>query len=52
MRSDGLVVSQKIDMDHFNSVDANAEQFELILDFTDDVKEMMVAEGIEDDDAA
>jgi len=38
----------KVDVDHFNSVHAEEPQFELILDFTDDVKEMMIADGIEE----
>ena len=38
----------RLDVDHFNSVHADAPQLELVLDFTDDVKEMMIAEGLED----
>ena len=42
----------KLDVDHFNSIHPDEEQLALILDFTDDVKEMMIAEGIEDEEAA
>lgn len=38
----------QLDVDHFNSVHPDVEPVQLILDFTDDVHEMLVAEGIED----
>ena len=38
----------RLDVDHFNDVHADEPQLELVLDFTDDVKEMMIAEGLED----
>jgi hypothetical protein len=38
----------RLDVDHFNEVHADEPQLELVLDFTDDVKEMMIAEGLED----
>lgn len=41
----------RLDLDHFNSVHPDEEQLELVLDFTDDVAEMLVAEGIEDEAA-
>jgi len=38
----------RLDVDHFNSVHPDEEQYELPLNFEDDVREMMVAEGIEE----
>jgi hypothetical protein len=38
----------RLDVDHFNSAHPDEEQLELVLDFTDDVKEKMIAEGLED----
>ena len=38
----------RLDVDHFNSVHEDQEPVQLILDFTDDVAEMLVAEGIEE----
>jgi hypothetical protein len=38
----------RLDVDHFNSLDPKAESHQLVLDFTDDVKEMMIAEGLEE----
>jgi hypothetical protein len=38
----------RLDVDHFNSVHPDQEQYNLILDFTDDVEEMLVAEQIQD----
>jgi hypothetical protein len=38
-----------LDIDHFNDVHPNEEQLELVLNFTEDVEEMLIAEGIEDD---
>jgi hypothetical protein len=38
----------RLDVDHFNSANPVEEPIQLILDFTDDVHEMLVAEGIED----
>lgn len=37
----------RLDVDHFNSVNPEEKQIQLILDLTDDVAEMLVAEGIE-----
>jgi hypothetical protein len=37
----------RLDADHYNGTHPNEEQLEMILDFTEDVKEMMIAEGIE-----
>jgi hypothetical protein len=37
----------KLDHDHFNEAHPEEKQLSLILDFTDDVAEMLVAEGIE-----
>jgi hypothetical protein len=36
----------KVDVDHFNGIHPDQEQLPLILDFEDDVREMMIAEGI------
>jgi hypothetical protein len=36
----------RVDVDHFNSVRRDQEPVQLILDFEDDVREMMIAEGI------
>ena len=41
----------RLDVDHFNSAHPDEEQLKLVLDFTDDVAEMLVAEGIGDDAA-
>lgn len=38
----------RLDVDHFNSVHPEEEPVQLILDFTDDVAEMLIAEGIDD----
>jgi|SRR5260370_11653829 len=38
----------RLDVDHFNRVHPDEEQYELPLNFEDDVREMMVAEGIEE----
>lgn len=38
----------RLDVDHFNSVHPDEKQIQLVLDFTDDVAEMLVAEGIDD----
>ena len=38
----------RLDVDHFNILDPKAEPHQLVLDFTDDVKEKMIAEGLED----
>ncbi len=38
----------RLDVDHYNSVHPDQAQIQLVLDFTDDVAEMLVAEGIED----
>jgi len=38
----------RIDVDHFNSVYPDDPQLPLVLDFTDDVREMMIAEGLDD----
>jgi hypothetical protein len=38
----------KLDLDHFNGAQPEEQQIPLILDFTDDVAEMLVAEGIEE----
>ncbi len=37
-----------LDVGHFNSIHPGEEQYELPLNFEEDVREMMVAEGIED----
>ena len=37
----------RLDVDHFNSVHPDEKQIQLVLDLTDDVAEMLVAEGIE-----
>ena len=42
----------RLDVDHYNDVRLEDPQIPLILDFTDDVKEMMVAKGIGEDDQA
>lgn len=42
----------QIDVDHYNAGHPDEEQLSLILDMTEDVKEMKVAAGIEDDEAA
>jgi hypothetical protein len=36
------------DVDHFNCIRPEEEPFQLILDFEEDVREMLLAEGIED----
>ena len=42
----------RLDVDHYNSVRSDEEPIQLILDFTEDVEEMLIAEGVEDDRAA
>ena len=42
----------RLDVDHFNDARPEPEQLALILDFTDDVEELMIARGIDDDAAA
>ena len=42
----------QMDRDHYNSEHPAEEPIQLILDFTDDVEEMMFAAGISDDKAA
>ena len=45
----------RIDVDHYNDAHSEEEPLTLILDFTDDVEEMLIAEGIasaDDDDEA
>jgi hypothetical protein len=41
----------RIDVDHFNDAHPNEEKVQLILDFSDDVNEMLVAEGLDKDAA-
>lgn len=38
----------RLDVDHYNSANPDVAPIQLILDFTDDVNEMLVAEGIDD----
>ncbi|MGV9009662.1 hypothetical protein [Brevundimonas sp.] len=38
----------RLDVDHYNSVHQDEEPVQFILDFTDDVAEMLVAEGVEE----
>ncbi|MBL4802002.1 MAG: hypothetical protein JKY45_08910 [Emcibacter sp.] len=38
----------RVDTDHWNDANPSSEQIEMIYDFTDDVEEMFIAEGIED----
>lgn len=42
----------RLDVDHYNSVRSDEEPVQLILDFTEDVEEMLIAKGVEDDRAA
>jgi hypothetical protein len=42
----------RIDADHYNSVHADEEPLNPVLQFEDDVNEMKIANGIEDDEAA
>jgi hypothetical protein len=42
----------RIDADHYNSVHLDEEPLNPVLDFEEDVKEMKIANGIEDDNAA
>lgn len=42
----------RIDVDHYNAAHPEDEKLQLSLDFTDDIEEMLVAAGIEDDKAA
>lgn len=42
----------KVDVDHYNAAHPAEEQLRLVLDMTDDVNEMMVANGVQDDRAA
>lgn len=38
----------RLDVDHYNAAHTDEEPVQLVLDFTDDVHELLVAEGIED----
>ena len=38
----------RLDVDHWNDANTGQEQLELILDFTDDVEEMLISEGVLD----
>ena len=38
----------RLDTDHWNDTHPDQEQIEMIYDFTDDVEEMLIAEGIEE----
>lgn len=42
----------RIDADHYNSVHLHEEPINPVLDFEDDVAELKIANGIEDDEAA
>src|SRR5258708_5399746 len=42
----------RIDVDHYNSDHPDQPPLPLILDFTDDVEELLIAHGIDDDEAA
>jgi hypothetical protein len=39
----------RLDVDHYNGAHPEEVQLELVLDFTDDVAERLIAEGIEED---
>lgn len=41
----------RLDVDHWNDANEKEEQLTLVLDFSDDVEEMLIAEGISDDAA-
>jgi hypothetical protein len=41
----------RVDVDHYNSVREDETDIQLVLDFTEDVEEMLIAEGIEEDAA-
>ena len=38
----------RLDVDHYNSVREDEENIQLVLDFAEDVEEMLIAEGAED----
>lgn len=42
----------RLDVDHYNSVRKDEEDIQLVLDFAEDVEEMLIAEGITKDNAA
>lgn len=42
----------RVDVDHYNSLREDEADLQLVLDFTDDVAEMLIASGIENDEAA
>lgn len=48
--SDAYALQMKVD--HYNAMHPDEEQIELVLDFTDDVAEMKIANGLKDDDEA
>ena len=42
----------RLDVDHYNDSRPGEPKIQLVLDFTEDVEEVMVAKGIDDDDQA
>lgn len=42
----------RLDVDHYNSVRTDEEDIQLVLDFSEDVEELLIAEGVEKEDAA
>lgn len=42
----------RLDVDHYNSVRVDEEDIQLVLDFTEDVEEYLIAEGVKEHDAA
>lgn len=38
----------RLDVDHYNAARKDEENIQLVLDFTDDVEEMLIAEGVEE----
>ena len=42
----------RLDVDHFNEIDPEREPFQLILDYEDDIEEMLIANNIKGGEAA